>query len=124
VTRGWQTVGRSSAKLANSWPVYDIDGKQLGNVSRKLGHLQKCWQIVGRSSAMLANSSAMHMLAEGWAIFGDVGKQLGSLRLCWQTVGQTLVCTDPGTLINAFESSVYGEEQNYSDFPVLVFFEN
>ena len=55
---------------------------------------------------MLANSSAMHMLAEGWAIFGDVGK----------TVGQTLVYTDPGTLINAFESSAYGEEQNDSDF--------
>ena len=73
---------------------------------------------------MLANSSAMHMLAEGWAIFGDVGKQLGSLRLCWQTVGQALVCTDPGTLINAFKSSENGEEQNDSDFPVLVFFEN
>ena len=40
---------------------------------------------------MLANSLAMHMLAEGWAIFGDVGKQLGSLRLCWQTVGRTLM---------------------------------
>ena len=71
---------------------------------------------------LMANSWAM--LAEGWAIFGDVGKQLSSLRLCWQTVGQTLVCTDPGTLINAFESSAYGEEQNDSDFPVFVFFEN
>ena len=71
---------------------------------------------------LMANSWAM--LAEGWAIFGDVGKQLSSLRLCWQIVGQTLVCTDPGTLINAFESSAYGEEQNDSDFPVLVFFEN
>ena len=77
---------------------------------------------------MLANSSAMHMLAEGWAIFGDVGKQLGSLRLCWQKVGQTLefrnLYTDQGTLINAFECSAYGEEQNDSDFPVFVFFEN
>ena len=73
---------------------------------------------------MLANSLAMHMLVEGWAIFGDVGKQLGSLRLCWQTVRQTLVCTDSGNLINAFESSAYGEEQNDSDFPVFVFFEN
>ena len=73
---------------------------------------------------MLANSWAMHMLAEGWAIFGDVGKQLGSLRLCWQTVGQTLEYTDPGTLINAFESSANGEEQNDSDFLVFVFFEN
>jgi len=58
VTRGWQTVGRCSAKLANSWPVYDIDGKQLGNVSRRLGQLWRCWQIVGQSSAMLANSWA------------------------------------------------------------------
>ena len=39
VTRGSQTVGRSSAKLANSWPVYAIDGKQLGNVTR-VG----CWR--------------------------------------------------------------------------------
>ena len=112
------------SKAGKSWPVYDIDGKQLGKVSRKLGHLQKCWQTVGQSSAMLANSSAMHMLAECWAIFGDVGKQLSSLWLCWQTVGQTLVCTDPGTLINAFVSSAHGEEQNDSDFPVLVFIEN
>ena len=77
MTRGRQTVGQCSAKLANSWPVYDIGGKKLG-----------------------------------------------SLWLCWQTVGQTLVCTDPGTLINAFECSANGEEQNNSDFPVFVFFEN
>ena len=58
VTRGWQKVGRCSAKLANSWPVYDIDGKQLGNVSRRLGHLWRCWQTVEQSSVMLANSWA------------------------------------------------------------------
>ena len=77
---------------------------------------------------MLANSLAMHMLAEGWAIFGDVSKQLGSLWLCWQIIGQTLefryLYTDPGTLINAFERSAYGDEQNDSDFPVFVFFKN
>ena len=83
--------------------------------------VRQSWQTVGRCMTLMANSWAM--LAEGWAIFGDVGKQLGSLRLYWQTVGQTLVCTDPGTLIN-FESSAYGEEQNDSDFPVLVIFEN
>ena len=76
--------------------------------------VRQSWQTVGRCMTLMANSWAM--LAEGWASFGDVGKQLGSLRLCWQTVGQTLVCTDPGTLINAFESSAYGEEQNDSDF--------
>ena len=84
--------------------------------------LRQAWQTVGRCMTLMANSWAM--LAEGWAIFGDVGKQLGSLWLCWQTVGQTLVCTDPGTLINAFVSSAHGEEQNDSDFPGLVFIEN
>ena len=92
--------------MANSWAMLVESWAIFRNVGKQLGGLWQCWQ----------NSWAMHMLAEGWAIFRDVGKQLGSLRLCWQTVGQTLVCTDPGTLINAFESSAYGEEQNDSDF--------
>ena len=32
--------------------------------------------------------------------------------------------TDPGTLINIFEHSAYGQQQNDSDFPVFVFFGN
>jgi hypothetical protein len=53
VSTGWQTVGQSSVKLANSWSVF-------GNNDKKFGP----------SSTMLANS---------WAVFGNVGKQLGSL---------------------------------------------
>ena len=60
----------------------------------------------------------MEMLANSWAVFSYVGKQLG------RHLNLEILYTDPGTLINAFERSAYGEEQNDSDFPVFVFFDN
>ena len=133
VTRGWQTVGRCLAKLTNSWPVYDIDGKQLGNVSRRLGHLRRCWQTVGQSSALLANSWAdtcMHRPRNPYQCLWKF-----SIILCKRTewfwfssscVFWELAFVSSAFLrrVNAFESSAYGEEQNDSDFPVFVFFEN
>jgi len=55
------------------------------------------------------------MLANSWAVFGYVGKQLG------RHLNLEILYTDQGTLIDAFERSAYGEEQNDSDFSAFVF---
>ena len=123
VTRGWQTVGRCSAKLANSWPVYDIDGKQLGNVSRRLGQLWRCWQTIGQSSAMLANSWAdtcMHRPGNPhqclWTF--SIWRRAEWFWFSSICVFGELAFVSSAFLrrVNAFESSAYGEEQNDSDF--------
>ena len=53
VSSGWQTVGRSLVKLANSWSVYGNVGKTFwaifDNVGKQLGSLWQCWQTVGQS---------------------------------------------------------------------------
>ena len=60
VHRSWQTVGKGSQKLTNSWQKFTKIGKQLVKV-------HKSWQTVGKSSQNLANS---------WQKFTKVGKQL------------------------------------------------
>ena len=42
VSTGWQTVGQSSVKLANSWSVF-------GNDDIDFGRSRQCWQTVGQS---------------------------------------------------------------------------
>ena len=54
VDENWQTVGKGSQKLANSWQEFTKVGKQLAKV-------HKSWQTVGKSSR-----SSVHRRNRSW----------------------------------------------------------